>query len=78
MENKALLNEVKIRTDLHPGDIGYIIYMHCLPYKQEHDYGIQFEIYVPKVSINFTGDMIRQQTAFGFANTRTKSSAFSP
>ena len=39
---------INIRTDLQPGDIGYIIYLHGILYKQEYDYGISFETYVAK------------------------------
>lgn len=38
--------EITIRTDLQPGDIGYITYLHGSMYKQEYGYGISFEAYV--------------------------------
>lgn len=34
------LSAIVIRTDLRPGDIGYIIYLHGRLYKEECDYGI--------------------------------------
>src|SRR5215218_312072 len=37
---------ITIRTQLKPGDMGFIIYMHGWLYKQEYDYGIAFETYV--------------------------------
>ena len=40
------LNEIIIRKDLHSGDLGYIIYLHGKIYKQEYNYGIEFEMYV--------------------------------
>jgi hypothetical protein len=46
MDNKILLNDVKIRTSLQPGDIGYITYLHGSLYKNEYNYGISFEVYV--------------------------------
>ena len=40
------LDDINIRTDLQPGDLGYVIYMHGKLYKKEYNYGIQFEGYV--------------------------------
>jgi GNAT superfamily N-acetyltransferase len=48
MKNKIPLDEISIRTELKPGDMGYVIYMHGNLYKKEYDYGIQFESYVAK------------------------------
>ena len=42
------LNDISIRTDLRPGDIGYVIYMHGSLYHKEYNYGLQFESYVAK------------------------------
>jgi peptidyl-dipeptidase Dcp len=41
-----ILNDITIRTELKSGDIGYVIYLHGLYYKQEYGYGIEFESYV--------------------------------
>ncbi len=38
--------DISIRTELKPGDIGYAVYLHGLLYKQEYNYGIEFESYV--------------------------------
>jgi peptidyl-dipeptidase Dcp len=46
MEKKINLDEITIRTELRSGDIGYIIYLHGKIYKEEYNYGIQFETYV--------------------------------
>ncbi len=47
--NKPLsLNDISIRTQLKPGDIGYVIYLHGALYSKEYGYGIQFESYVAK------------------------------
>ena len=46
--SKVFLNDISIRTDLHPGDIGYVIYMHGVLYSKEYNYGLQFESYVAK------------------------------
>lgn len=40
------LNDVTIRTDLRPGDLGYVIYRHGILYSREYGYGISFEVYV--------------------------------
>ncbi len=48
MKDKIELDDIKIRNELRPGDIGYVIHMHGILYKREYDYGIQFETYVAK------------------------------
>jgi peptidyl-dipeptidase Dcp len=39
---------VSIRTELEPGDLGYVVYRHGKLYAQENGYGIAFEAYVAK------------------------------
>ena len=52
--NKAItLDEITIRTELKPGDIGYVIYLHGLLYKNEYGYGIEFETYVAEGLVQF-------------------------
>jgi len=46
MKKKIRLDDIHIRTDLRPGDIGYVIYLHGRLYKKEYNYGIEFETYV--------------------------------
>lgn len=46
MGKELSLNDIKIRTELKPGDIGYIIYRHGDLYSKEYNYGIEFESYV--------------------------------
>jgi len=46
MKNKIRLEDIVIRTELKPGDIGYVIFMHGRLYKKEYNYGIEFETYV--------------------------------
>ena len=42
--NKTIsLDDISIRTELKPGDIGYVIYLHGDLYQREYGYGIQFE-----------------------------------
>jgi len=48
MKNKGLLDEISIRTELQPGDIGRVIHMHGALYGKEYSYSIQFETYVAK------------------------------
>jgi DNA-binding MarR family transcriptional regulator/ribosomal protein S18 acetylase RimI-like enzyme len=43
-----LAADVSIRTDLRPGDIGYVTYLHGRIYKDENNFGPGFEAYVAK------------------------------
>jgi len=38
--------EIKIRTVIKPGDLGYVIHRHGKIYADEYDYGVSFEVYV--------------------------------
>jgi peptidyl-dipeptidase Dcp len=40
------INEIKIRTEIRPGDLGYVIYRHGKLYGDEYNYGVSFETYV--------------------------------
>jgi len=42
------LDDISIRTELRPGDIGYVIFLHGALYGREYNYGVQFETYVAK------------------------------
>jgi N-acetylglutamate synthase-like GNAT family acetyltransferase len=48
MENSISLNDIMIHTELKPGDMGYVIYLHGFLYKKEYNFGLQFESYVAK------------------------------
>ena len=48
MNQQLSVDNITIRTELRPGDIGYIIYLHGYLYKKEYDYGIAFEAYVAR------------------------------
>jgi ribosomal protein S18 acetylase RimI-like enzyme len=48
MKDKINLADITIRTELIPGDIGYITYLHGYLYQKEYNYGINFEAYVAK------------------------------
>ncbi len=40
------ISDVAIRTDLRPGDLGYVMYLHGSFYGREYGYGLSFESYV--------------------------------
>ena len=46
MDTTIKLNNIKIRTQLLPGDLGYIAYIHGKQYAHELGYGLNFEGYV--------------------------------
>ncbi len=47
------LEDVTIRTELRPGDIGHVIYLHGSEYSREYGYGIGFETYVAEGLLEF-------------------------
>lgn len=47
-KQRISLNEISIRTEFKPGDIGYVIHLHGALYAREYGYGVQFESYVAK------------------------------
>lgn len=40
------LNDITIRSNIEPGDLGYVIHRHGKMYNKEYGYGISFETYV--------------------------------
>jgi len=40
------IEDIRIRHELAPGDLGCILYLHGWYYRREHGYGLQFESYV--------------------------------
>lgn len=48
MKNNIALDDISIRTELRPGDLGYVTSMHGNLYHKEYRYGLQFESYVSK------------------------------
>ena len=42
------MKNINIRTELKPGDIGFVTYMHGKFYSAEYGYGLSFESYVAK------------------------------
>lgn len=47
------LEDINIRTDIRPGDIGYITHMHGWIYQEEYEYSIAFEAYVAESFYKF-------------------------
>lgn len=45
---KYIFKHLTIRTELKPGDIGYVTWLHGSMYAAEYQYGISFEAYVAK------------------------------
>ncbi|TDW95818.1 bifunctional helix-turn-helix transcriptional regulator/GNAT family N-acetyltransferase [Dinghuibacter silviterrae] len=45
---RVSITDVTLRTDLRPGDIGYVTHLHGRIYKDECNYGPGFEAYVAK------------------------------
>ncbi|MGD8780930.1 MAG: GNAT family N-acetyltransferase [Ignavibacteria bacterium] len=43
MNKKIQLKDISIRTELKPGDLGYITYLHASLYHREYNFGICFE-----------------------------------
>jgi len=42
------IDDVRVRNDLRPGDLGYVIHMHGRVYGAEYNYGVSFEMYVAR------------------------------
>lgn len=43
---QSKLNDVTIRTELRPGDLGYIVHRQGILYAEEYNYGLSFEAYI--------------------------------
>jgi len=43
---KPMLDDISIRNELRPGDLGYVAYLHGDLYSRECGYGLNFEAYV--------------------------------
>lgn len=46
MKNNIGISDIAIRTELLPGDIGYVSWMHGTLYSKEYNFGLKFEAYV--------------------------------
>ena len=40
------VDDIRVRNDFRPGDLGYVIHMHGRLYGIEYNYGVGFEMYV--------------------------------
>ncbi len=47
------IDDITIRTELRPGDLGYVTYLHGKLYSEEYQYGIEFETYVGAGLVEF-------------------------
>jgi len=63
MENAAKpdLAKIKLRTELAPGDLGYIAYLHGELYAKELNYGLNFEIYVLEGLVNLAREFDKEK-----------------
>lgn len=48
MKANISLDSISIRTELQPGDLGYVTHLHGALYHREYGYGLPFEKYVAK------------------------------
>jgi GNAT superfamily N-acetyltransferase len=53
MKIVTVLSDIRIRTTLQPGDIGYVVHLHGALYSKEYNYGIAFETYVAAGLLEF-------------------------
>jgi peptidyl-dipeptidase Dcp len=53
MDTEISIDHISIRTELKPGDLGYIIHRHGKLYNEEYGYGISFEAYVASGILEF-------------------------
>ncbi len=53
MKKEIALDDIIISNTLRPGDLGYVTYLHGKLYKQEYDFGLQFEAYVAEGLLEF-------------------------
>ncbi|HWA32687.1 MAG TPA: GNAT family N-acetyltransferase [Cyclobacteriaceae bacterium] len=50
---KIALNDIVISNYLQPGDMGYVTYLHGKLYREEYQFGHQFEAYVAEGLLEF-------------------------
>ncbi|KAF2510572.1 bifunctional helix-turn-helix transcriptional regulator/GNAT family N-acetyltransferase [Flavobacterium foetidum] len=60
-------SDIVYRSDLRPGDIGYIIYLHSKIYGQESVFSNEFEAYVVKTFHNFLAEYSSEKDRLWFA-----------
>lgn len=42
------IDDISVRNDIRPGDLGYVIHLHGRLYGVEYNYGVAFEMYVAR------------------------------
>jgi ribosomal protein S18 acetylase RimI-like enzyme len=62
MKSPEVFKDILIRTEIVPGDIGYVIHMHGRIYKKECGYGLDFESYVASGLHEFVGQLPTKRT----------------
>jgi peptidyl-dipeptidase Dcp len=62
------LNDIEIRTDIKPGDLGYVMYRHGKLYSEEYNYGVSFETYVGAGLHEFYKNYDSQRTGYGYVS----------
>ncbi len=70
------LDDIHIRTELKPGDMGVVIYLHGKLYSMEYQYGVVFEAYVAEGLLNSTGNTIPPTAVCGYAKIRGERMGF--
>jgi N-acetylglutamate synthase-like GNAT family acetyltransferase len=63
------LDEVKVRYDLRPGDIGSVVSLHGILYSREYDYDHTFEAYVAAGTAEFAQSFDPHQDRLWIAET---------
>lgn len=53
IHQSPILKDIKINTNLKPGDLGYIIHKHGVIYSEEYNHGVSFEAYVAQGIFEF-------------------------
>lgn len=56
MKQDITINDITIRTEMKPGDLGYVIYRHGKLYGEEYNHGISFETYIAAGMYEFYKD----------------------
>ena len=76
MNNPIKLDEVVIRTELQPGDIGYVTHLHGALYQKEYGYGVSFEAYVAQGFYEFYANYNPQKDRVWIAEHNQKMVGF--
>ena len=53
MSSIIAIDDVRVRNNFQPGDLGYVIHMHGRLYGAEYNYGVAFEMYVAQGLLEF-------------------------